>query len=384
MNELIFLLMAVGFVLLSFFLLSKPGLTKIRKDTLKKDSLQSEDPGNELIDDATPFEPGMVDDFTPALAKNENTPAKKISEALKKTEENLWGRIRNIFTINQAPSELLEKIEEVLYTSDLGPRTVERLMTSLNQKLKKNELSDLETLKRELKSEMLQVFKDLKNQEHFELKDELNSLFAKRTEGPLVLLVVGVNGVGKTTTIGKLSAAFAKEGKKVLVAAGDTFRAAAEKQLKTWTDRAQVEIFSPEGTKDPSAVAFDAISKAKAKAYDVVIVDTAGRLHNQGHLMEELKKMKRVMTKVIPESPHYSWIVLDANNGQNALVQAREFHKAISLDGVILTKLDGTAKGGIAVSIVHELGLPIQFIGIGETINDLQVFNAEEFVSAIL
>ncbi len=201
--------------------------------------------------------------------------------------------------------------------------------------------------------------------------------------GPTVIMIVGVNGAGKTTTIGKLAAKFANHGLKVLVAAGDTFRAAASQQLKTWTERAQVEIFSPEGVKDPAAVAFDAVQKAKAQDFQMVIIDTAGRLHTQAPLMEELKKVKRVMTKITSEAPHETWIVLDSNSGQNALVQARQFHEAVGLTGIILTKLDGSAKGGVAFAISHELKLPICWIGVGEKVGDLRVFNRSEFVDSL-
>lgn len=391
MNEIIFLWMAVGLIVFSFWMLFKAGKSQNQNQEQNQEAswslneAASAEKPKVINDDATPFLSAMVDDRTPALVKVEAAALPSISQALKKTEENIWGRIKNIFNANSSHQNFLDEVEEILYTSDLGPQTVERLMTQLRQKMKKNELSDLAAIKSCLKEEMTQIFKVGKAQDRgHSLLESIPLLFNKNKTGPLVIMIVGVNGVGKTTTIGKLSALFAQNNRKVLVAAGDTFRAAAEKQLKAWTDRAQVEIFSPEGTKDPSAVAFDAISKAQAKSYDVVIVDTAGRLHNQAHLMEELKKMKRVMTKIIPESPHYAWIVLDANNGQNALVQAREFHKAINLDGVILTKLDGTAKGGVALSIVEELGLPIEFIGIGESLTDLQVFNPDEFVAAIL
>ena len=386
MNDVFFLVIAVVFVVLSFVILYRQGRgAKLRKDMRSADGAESEI--NELIDDATPFHAGLPDDFTPTVMKVEGQPEVSLTEALKKTEESFWGRIRGVFASSSHSPQVLDEIEEVLYTSDLGPQTVERLMVALRKKMSKGELSDLEGLKQGLREEILEVFKAGNKAEDAtkrETESELSELFLKSGGGPLVFLIVGVNGVGKTTTIGKLSALFARMNKKVLVAAGDTFRAAAEKQLKTWTDRAQVEIFSLEGTKDPSAVAFDAISKATAKNYDVVIIDTAGRLHNQSHLMEELKKMKRVMAKVIPESPHHSWIILDANNGQNALAQAREFHKAIHLDGVILTKMDGTAKGGIAISIVQELDIPIRFIGVGESLQDLRPFQAEAFVAAIL
>ncbi|MBC7457035.1 MAG: signal recognition particle-docking protein FtsY, partial [Bdellovibrionaceae bacterium] len=211
--------------------------------------------------------------------------------------------------------------------------------------------------------------------------------------GPTVIMILGVNGAGKTTSIGKITAQLAQSGKKVLVAAGDTFRAAAGGQLKVWTERAQtastndqgaVEIFWPELVTDPAAVAFDAVSKGKAQNFDFVILDTAGRLHTQTHLMEELKKVKRVMSKVIPEAPHNTWIVLDANSGQNALSQAIEFNKTMELTGVILTKLDGTAKGGVVIGLVDNLGIPVKLIGLGEKIGDLKVFNYSDYISSIL
>jgi fused signal recognition particle receptor len=197
-------------------------------------------------------------------------------------------------------------------------------------------------------------------------------------------MIVGVNGAGKTTTIGKLARRIAQSGRKVLVAAGDTFRAAAGDQLKVWTERAQVEIFSPDNVTDPSAVAYQAIERGKTEGVDVVIIDTAGRLHTQKNLMEELKKMQRVMTKLIPDAPHETLLVLDANSGQNALIQAREFNQALGVTGVVLTKLDGTAKGGVAVGLACELGLPIKLIGVGEGIEDLRRFSPQEFVDSIL
>jgi len=293
-----------------------------------------------------------------------------LKKALRATEENIFGRIRSLFKANEASSHL-EDIEEVLYTSDLGPETVQKLMGALED-MNRKEKADLDRVRDTLKTEMEGVFSNLPS----------NDLqFSK--EGPTVLMIVGVNGAGKTTSIGKLSAQFASQGKRVLVAAGDTFRAAAGGQLKVWTERAQVEIFSPDGVKDPSAVAFDAVSKAKGQNYDIVIIDTAGRLHTQENLMEELKKMKRVMTKVIPDAPHEVIIVLDANSGQNALIQAKEYHKALTLTGAILTKMDGTAKGGVAVGLANELQIPIKFIGVGERIQDLRHFSPHEFVESI-
>lgn len=302
----------------------------------------------------------------------EAVPEKEVDlkKALRATEENIFGRIKSLFKGNENFGHL-EEIEEVLYTSDLGPQTVQKLMEALED-LNRKEKADFDKVRETLKFQMEEVFARLPS----------NSLHFAQT-GPTVLMIVGVNGAGKTTSIGKLASQFASQGKKVLVAAGDTFRAAAGGQLKVWTERAHVEIFSPEGVTDPSAVAFDAVSKAKGQNYDIVIVDTAGRLHTQENLMEELKKMKRVMGKVIPEVPHEIIIVLDANSGQNALIQAREYHKALQLTGAILTKMDGTAKGGVAVGLANELQIPIKFIGVGERIQDLRSFSPHEFVESI-
>ena len=297
----------------------------------------------------------------------------QLKDALKKTEENLFGRIRSLFKSGDG-NKHLEDIEEILYTSDLGPQTVQRLMLALEVNLSKKEKGDIEIVRTTLKKEMMDIFAGA---------TQGTAAIHTAATAPTVLMIVGVNGAGKTTSIGKISSQFAGQGKKVLVAAGDTFRAAAGGQLKVWTDRAQVEIFSPEGVTDPSGVAFDAVAKGKAQGYDIVIIDTAGRLHTQSNLMEELKKMKRVITKVIPEAPHEVLIVLDANSGQNALIQAREFHNALGLTGVILTKMDGTAKGGVAVGVAQELKIPIKLIGVGERIQDLRTFSHQEFVDSI-
>lgn len=302
-----------------------------------------------------------------------------MAEALRKTEENLFGRIRSLFK-SGANNQYLDEIEEILYTSDLGPTTVQRLMGALNEKLSKKERADYELVRETLKEEIKNIFASSHSSAPAQgILSKIN--FA--SEGPTVLMIVGVNGAGKTTSIGKIASQLAREGKKVLVAAGDTFRAAAGGQLKVWTDRAQVEIFSPDGVTDPSAVAFDAVAKGKAQNYDVVIVDTAGRLHTQANLMEEIKKMKRVMTKVIADAPHETLIVLDANSGQNALMQAKEFHNALNLTGAVLTKMDGTAKGGVAVGLAQELQIPIKLIGVGERIQDLRTFSAQEFVDSL-
>ncbi len=313
-----------------------------------------------------------------------------LSQALQKTEENFFGRIKKAFSSNSTEKKkVLDEIEEVLYTSDLGPKTVVRLMDKVSEDLSKSEMMDLGKIKNALESEMNLILSPV--HETQKNSKTVMDLISKAASGPTVLMVVGVNGAGKTTSIGKITAQLAGLNQKVLVAAGDTFRAAAGGQLKVWTDRANeksaeslVEIFWPENTTDPAAVAFDAVSKAKAKNFDYVILDTAGRLHTQSNLMDELKKVKRVMTKVIPEAPHETWIVLDANSGQNALNQAVEFNKALEISGVVLTKMDGTAKGGVALGVVDQLQKPIRLIGIGEKIGDLRIFNQEEYVQSIL
>lgn len=316
--------------------------------------------------------------------------ATSIFDALSATRKNIWGRISAVLGGSQISN--LDDIEEILYTSDLGPQTVQRLLSKVNENLSRSEKKDSEIVRSALKEEMLSMFTQVlgetasaSNHSAATNKIDTSELFEKfKFNSPAVWMIVGVNGAGKTTTIGKIAAQLARSGKKVLVAAGDTFRAAAGSQLQVWTERAQVEIFSPAGITDPSAVAFDAVNSGKAKGYDVIIVDTAGRLHTQQNLMEEIKKMKRVVQKVVPDGPHEILLVLDANQGQNALMQAKEFHKALDVTGVVLTKMDGSAKGGVAVGVTHELQLPIKLIGVGEKIADLQKFSAKAFVDSIL
>jgi fused signal recognition particle receptor len=314
---------------------------------------------------------------------------KPLSSALSKTRDSFMGRLKGLFGAKPTlAANELEEIEEILYTSDLGPQTVQRLLDAVETRVKSEGGSGFEAVRSALKSEIVEIFSALPNgaidihpgsEEYLEGLERLSIWQAK----PAVLMVVGVNGAGKTTTIGKVARRLAQSGRKVLVAAGDTFRAAAGDQLKVWTDRAQVEIFSPENVTDPSAVAFKACEQAKNNGFDVVIVDTAGRLHTQKNLMEELKKMKRVISKVIEAAPHEVLLVLDANSGQNALIQAREFHQALEVTGVVLTKLDGSAKGGVAVGLAHELKIPIKMIGVGEGIDDLRRFSSQEFVDSI-
>lgn len=295
-----------------------------------------------------------------------------LAEKLKNTKSSLWGRMRSAFD-GKTESEALDQVEEILYTSDIGPKTVENLLEKIKIDLSSSNLKNFDTVSKTLKTEMSSM-----------ITPYHPSPIKWNTSGPTVILVLGVNGVGKTTTIGKLAALWAGEGKKVMVAAGDTFRAAAASQLKVWSERAQVEIFAPEHTKDPSGVAFEAVQKAVNEKFDVLIVDTAGRLHTQDHLMEELKKIKRVVGKALESAPHEAWIVLDANSGQNALIQARQFNEAITITGAIVTKMDGTAKGGVIIGLHDELKIPVKKIGVGEKLEDLRDFKPEEFLNAIL
>lgn len=297
-------------------------------------------------------------------------------EALKPTRRGLWERIAS--SLKEAEStgkKDLEELEEALYLSDLGPQTVQTIIENLKERFNGTQLA-LDPLKEAIREEMQRIFEQVNGTREVVLADTSTI--------PRVIMVVGVNGAGKTTTIGKLAGQLAAQGKKVMLAAGDTFRAAADAQLRVWTERAEVEIFSPPNIKDPAAVAFDALQKAKAKGFDVVLVDTAGRLHTQKNLMEELKKVKRVMSKVIPEAPHEVLLVLDASSGQNALQQAKEFHQALNVTGVTLTKMDGTAKGGIAVAVTNELQVPIVWVGVGESLQDLKPFSPQEYVQSII
>lgn len=299
---------------------------------------------------------------------------KTLQEALSQTQKSFWGRMSSSFSGDSVDKNQLEAIEEVLYTSDLGPKTVQRIFSSLESKM--SSVMSGANLKQALRHEMLDIFSSVNTQE--------SSAFRLAPQGLTVWMVIGVNGAGKTTTIGKLASQLQQQGKKVMIAAGDTFRAAADAQLKVWSERANVEIFSPENVKDPSAVAFDAVNKAQAKGFDILIVDTAGRLHTQVNLMEELKKMKRVIQKVNSDFPHEVILVLDANSGQNALIQAEQFHQALQASGVILTKMDGSAKGGVALGVACDVGLPVRMIGVGEAVEDLRPFSPQAFVDSIL
>ena len=293
----------------------------------------------------------------------------KILGALKKTRDNISGKLNALFSKNKIGDEFYDELEEILISADISVATAMDIVEQIRAEAKTEKLKDKEFI--------VDLLKDV-------IEDTLSEAEAPELEFPAVIMLVGVNGVGKTTTIGKLANYFSRQNKSVTVAAADTFRAAAADQLSVWADRAKVRIVKHEEGSDPSAVVFDAVSSAKAKKTDVVIVDTAGRLHVKANLMEELKKMDRVVHRDYPEAHFYKLLVLDATTGQNALSQAKLFDEAVDLDGIVLTKLDGTAKGGFVVSLCGELHVPVLFVGTGEKMEDLELFDAEEFTEGII
>lgn len=292
----------------------------------------------------------------------------KIIGALKKTKDNISSKLSALFAKGLG-DDFYDELEEILISADISVTTAEDIVEQIREEAKKEKLKDREYV--------IDLLKDV-------IEDTLLQAEQPKIEYPAVIMLVGVNGVGKTTTIGKLANYFVREKKSVTLAAADTFRAAAADQLTVWAERAKVRIVKHEEGSDPSAVVYDAIASAKAKKTDVVIVDTAGRLHVKANLMEELKKMDRVVARDYPEAHFYKFLVLDATTGQNALSQARIFDEAVDLDGIVLTKLDGTAKGGFVVSLCGELQIPVVFVGTGEKLDDLQPFDAEEFTEGIL
>lgn len=297
---------------------------------------------------------------------------RRLKDGLSKTKKGLVDKIEQVVIGRKRIDEdLYDELEEILVTSDLGVRTSYKLIENVRERLKRGESDRTELVKTYLKEEILAV-----------LKSTGNGIDTGRGK-PFVIMMVGVNGVGKTTTIGKLASLYRAEGKSVLLCAGDTFRAAAIEQLEIWGERAGCGVIKHKEGADPSAVVFDAARAANNRGVDVMIADTAGRLHTKTNLMEELKKTKRVVEKEIPGAPHEILLVLDATTGQNAVSQARLFKEAVDITGIVLTKLDGTAKGGVVVGIVDELNIPVKFIGIGEGVEDLRPFDPSEFVEAL-
>ncbi len=296
----------------------------------------------------------------------------RLKQSLTKTRQNLGGGIFSLFRGKKIDDELFEELETHLLLADVGVETTTKIIDSLTESASRNQLKDAEALYGLLKAELKKIIEPVSQ-----------PLVIKSDNGPYVILMVGVNGVGKTTTIGKVAQKLQAQGKKVILGAGDTFRAAAFEQLNIWADRTDTPIVSAGMGADPASVLFDTVKKAKELGSEVVLCDTAGRLHTKIHLMDQLKKVYKVLGKASNGAPHEVLLVLDATTGQNAIMQAKEFAKASPLTGLILTKLDGTAKGGIAIGIVDELNIPIKYIGVGESVDDLREFNPQTFVQAL-
>ena len=298
---------------------------------------------------------------------------RRLRERINRGESWLTYDLAHLLPGGKPDEAFLEKMETRLLSGDVGVEATMRIMEGLDKKLWRDELKDAPAVIGTIRGTMLEILSPCES-----------PLEIPAAPRPFVILMVGVNGSGKTTTIGKLARRFRDRGLKVMLAAGDTFRAAAVEQLQVWGQRNDVPVVAQQTGADPAAVMFDALEAARARGVDVLIGDTAGRLHTQDNLMEELKKVKRVLGKIDPEAPHETLIVLDASLGQNALVQATRFHEAIGLTGIVMTKLDGTARGGVLLAVAEKLGIPIRFIGIGEAAEDLDTFQAEPFVDALL
>ena len=302
----------------------------------------------------------------------------RFSKAIEKTKHSINNKIDTIFeNRKQIDEKFLDELEEALISTDIGVATTLQVLDAVRRGVKRQEISDLTVLKTTMRNEILNIMRAT------EKSGVASELQVSTDIKPYVLMVVGVNGVGKTTTIGKLAQRIKNEGNDILICAADTFRAAASEQLEIWSQRAGVPLIQQKQGTDPAAVLFDALKSAKARNADVLIVDTAGRLHNKSNLMAELEKMKRIAGREVEGAPHETLLVIDAVTGQNGLEQARQFLKVADVTGIVLTKLDGTAKGGIAVAISKELNLPIRYVGIGEQVDDLMVFDAESYVNGL-
>ena len=296
----------------------------------------------------------------------------KLKTGLNKTKTSFDEKINNVFSnFRKVDEDFLDELEEVLIMSDIGMDTSIKIISNLRERIKKENIKDEEDVKQALREEMQKIL-------------DVTDISLRLNTKPSVILVVGVNGVGKTTSIGKMANRLAKDGKKVVVAAADTFRAAAVEQLEIWAKRAGADIVKREEGVDPASVVYDAIKKTKENGADILIVDTAGRLHNKKYLMDELNKIQKVINKEMPDSDKEVLLVIDGTTGQNAISQVKAFKQEADITGIVLTKLDGTAKGGVVIGIVEENKIPVKFIGVGEQIDDMEIFNSEDFVKAII
>jgi len=317
---------------------------------------------------------GILDRF---INRNDEKEQEKLEEGLDKTRSSFFGKIdRMVRGKDTVDAEVLDELEEILVTSDVGVDTTLSIIDHIEERVSKDQYVSTKELNAMIKEEIARMMLE-EGEEHPADFD------ADLPNHPHVIMVVGVNGVGKTTTIGKMAYRYRQAGKKVVVGAADTFRAAAIEQLEVWADRAGVDIIKQEHGSDPAAVAYDTIEAADARDADVVIIDTAGRLHTKGGLMDELAKMKRVMGRKVETAPHEVLLVLDASTGQNAIRQAEEFTESVDVTGLVLTKLDGTAKGGVVIGVSHQFNVPVKYIGVGEDIDDLQVFDRKGFVEGL-
>ncbi|MCZ7555240.1 MAG: signal recognition particle-docking protein FtsY [Bacteroidia bacterium] len=302
----------------------------------------------------------------------------RLMDGLAKTRDSVMEKVTRVIRAKRKIDDaLLDEIEEILLLGDVGVATTSTIIDNLRDRVKRERYEDAGELHRLLREEVAKLFREN------DIRTDGTSIEVPAGVSPFVIMVVGVNGVGKTTTIGKLAFNYRSSGKHVIIGAADTFRAAANEQLEIWAQRAGVDIIQQQHGSDPAAVAYDTLQSALARKADVVIIDTAGRLHTKTNLMEELKKIRRVMSKLMPDAPHEVLLVLDATTGQNAIQQARQFGQAVDVTGLVVTKLDGTAKGGVVIGVSSELSIPVKYIGVGEQINDLQVFDHDAFVAAL-
>ncbi|HFU1902835.1 TPA: signal recognition particle-docking protein FtsY [Escherichia coli] len=346
------------------------------KEEITDEELEAQALAAEAAEEAVMVVPPVEEQPVEEIAQEQEKPTKegffaRLKRSLLKTKENLGSGFISLFRGKKIDDDLLEELEEQLLIADVGVETTRKIITNLTEGASRKQLRDAEALYGLLKEEMGEILAKV---------DEPLNVEGKT---PFVILMVGVNGVGKTTTIGKLARQFEQQGKSVMLAAGDTFRAAAVEQLQVWGQRNNIPVIAQHTGADSASVIFDAIQAAKARNIDVLIADTAGRLQNKSHLMEELKKIVRVMKKLDVEAPHEVMLTIDASTGQNAVSQAKLFHEAVGLTGITLTKLDGTAKGGVIFSVADQFGIPIRYIGVGERIEDLRPFKADDFIEAL-